>query len=451
MRKKGRVYALDEDIFTNEVEYFFSLHGPRFEVMNQLMADSLRKKFGKEFRPIRIIHAWPSQHYNEPNYILLNRQAYELAKELHRTVVYIPEYEDINVEFSNDLFIKYLTKRLLAKQRTIYVFPFTTAFLDLPSPDFTILGPNAELARSFDNKIHQFNLFQELGLPHNRARIFSSVQELREKLEKIIPCYISAAYTSGGNEGGLIYSREMLEAFLAKVRPVNRMNYFIVSDIFENIVLAPNVNVLITSDEKVYVLVLTDQILQGNRYLGNIYPSAVQEDQKKQIYDMTYRVGEYLADQGYRGLFGCDFLINSSGDIVIVDLNPRHQGGYACNGLMLQEYGISLTDIELSSFSDELIDLSQSKLDKYLGFAWSHSKIIPHEAGQVVRGEYQHQAIEAPFANIGESFATVFYEAGSVFVNGYIGYQVHTAKYRELLQEAHLSMEKFDLNVGGTL
>ncbi|HET9174454.1 MAG TPA: hypothetical protein VFN56_04195, partial [Candidatus Saccharimonadales bacterium] len=65
-------YQLDDDVYTNDVQYFFSLHGPRFEYMNNAMAASLSKKFGEEFRPIRILNAWPSKTYASPNYIVLN-------------------------------------------------------------------------------------------------------------------------------------------------------------------------------------------------------------------------------------------------------------------------------------------------------------------------------------------------------------------------------------------
>ena len=443
-------YQFDEDIYTNSVEYFFSLHGPRFEYMNNAMAASLSKKFGKEFRQIRIINAWPSAAYDKSNYIILNKRGYKLAKDLKKPVVFLPDYEDVNAEFTQNLFILQIAKKLLQKQRTVFVYPFTTAFLELPSPEFTVLGPNNELAKNLDNKINQLKLFNKLGLPCNNARIFETKDDLLEHEYEVVPSYISATYTSGGNESGLIYSPEMLHEFLAKLRLINKKNSFIVSDIFENIVLAPNVNALVTSDAKVFTLVLSDQILQGNRYLGNIYPSAVSETHKHEIYAITEKIGKYLADQGYRGLFGCDFLINKAGELVVVDLNPRHQGGYACNGLALKTKDISLTDIELSVLLGEEVQLSQAEFDNYVGFAWSHTKVVPPEKGQTIHGEYTHNAINLPFSSIGKSFAAEFYKKGSVFIEGYIGYQVQTAKERhELETKALRTREDFDTHVLG--
>jgi hypothetical protein len=90
-------FSLDDDIYSNDITYFFSLHGPRFESMNQAMAISLSTKFGKEFRAIRILNAWPSKQYDYGNYIVLNKQSYKLAKQLKKPVVYLPDYEDVNV------------------------------------------------------------------------------------------------------------------------------------------------------------------------------------------------------------------------------------------------------------------------------------------------------------------------------------------------------------------
>ncbi|HUD05445.1 MAG TPA: ATP-grasp domain-containing protein [Candidatus Saccharimonadales bacterium] len=442
-------YLLDKDIYTNDVEYFFSLHGPRFEYMNTAMAVSLSKRFGKEFRPIRVLNAWPGKHYDVANYIILNERSYKLMKELGKPVVYLPDYEDVNVEFAQNKTIQKISAKLLKKQETIYVYPFTTSFLDLPS-DYTVLGPDSKLAKVYDNKINQLKLFKKLGLPHNTARIFDNKDTLLERANEIVPCYLSAAYTSGGNESGLIYDRQMLHEFLTHIRPVNKKNHFIVSDIFENIVLAPNVNAFINQEGTVYILVISDQILQGNRYLGNLYPSIAKKQHIKQIYGITKTIGNYLANKGYRGLFGCDFLINRRGDLVVVDLNPRHQGGYVCNTLALEHKSISITDIELATHHNEIVKLSQSKLDAELGFAWSHSKLLPAEKGQEVHDEYYHNTIELPFTKIGESFAAEFYKKGSVYIEGYIGYQVQTDKSRGQLETKMLHVkERFDSQVLG--
>ena len=155
-----------------------------------------------------------------------------------------------------------------------------------------------------------------------------------------------------------------------------------------------------------------------------------------------------MAKEGYRGLFGCDFLINQKGNLVIVDLNPRHQGGYACNGLALKQKNINLTDIELATYQGDEVRISQKELDEELDFAWSHSKLVPAKKGQIIHNEYILNDIEKPFQTIGESFAVEFYKKGSVFIEGYIGYQVQTAKVRSELELKMLHIkEQYDSQV----
>lgn len=441
---------LDDDIYTNKIEYFFSLHGPRFEYMNNSMATTLSKRFGKEFRPIRILNAWPSKQYDTGNYVILNKKSYKLAKDLGKPVVYLPDYEDVNVEFAQNKTIQSIASKLLKKQKTVYVYPFTTSFLDLHPDTFTVLGPDSKLAKKYDDKVCQKELFESLDLPRNKARVFQDEAALLANEADIIPCYLSAAYTSGGNESGLIYDSEMLHEFLARLRPVNKKSRFLVADIFEDLVLAPNVNALVTEQGNTYILVIADQILHDNRYLGNLYPSIAEDKHLKQIYDTTKILGNYLAKEGYKGLFGCDFLINRRGDLVVVDLNPRHQGGYACNGLALKQKSICLTDIELATYLGDEVVISQKELDKELDFAWSHSKLVPAEKGQTIHNEYLLNDIEKPFQAIGESFAAEFYRKGSVFIEGYIGYQVQTAKVRSELEAKMLHVkEQYDSRVLG--
>ncbi len=441
---------LDEDIYTNDIQYFFSLHGLRFEHMNTMMAESLSKRYGGEFREISVLNAWPSEAYRRANYIILNEQGYKLADELSKRVVYLPDYEDVNVEFCNSPEVAEITQKLLGKQKQVFVFPFTTSFLEPNLPGIVVLGPDAKIARELDSKVNQTKLFMQLGLPYNEARIFESEADIIDHAESLVPGYISAAYTSGGAESGLIYTTEMLHAFLANLRAINKENSFVVSKIFEDIVLAPNVNALVTAEGEVYTLMIADQILHGNRYLGNMYPTVASDHHIRKIKEITNIIGKYLAGRGYKGLFGCDFLINAHDELVMVDLNPRHQGGYVCNALALGKKDINLTDLELAALNDEAVNLNQEQLDTNLDFSWGHSKLMPSETGSKIIGEYTKNNILMPFSSIGESFVTEFYEKESVFVSGYIGYQVQTGTTRAEVEKKMLEVHTdFDAQVLG--
>ncbi len=379
-------YRLEKNIVTNKTRYFFSILGPRFEVMSDLMAASLSKRFGYEYKPIYIFSSHPNGNFQEENHIVLNEMAEKIENEIKEKVIYLQEYEDLNKEFIHSSFIQNLASQLLKKQDRIPIYSFTTSFLQISDPKWLILGPSPKIATYYDNKIRHYELFKKLNLPINKARIFKNKRDLLKE-SNIFPCYITASYTSGGNESGLIYSKEMLKGFLNHLRSINSKGNFLVADIFENIVKMPNVNAIVTDINKTSVLTISDQIMRGNRYLGNIYPSSISAKHIDQIKKITLKIGTHLSREGYRGLFGCDFLINKKGRIVIVDLNPRRQGGYACNALALKSVGVDLTSIELSCALDEVpqADLTYSKI-QYPG-TWVHQKVKPHDPGQRINQE----------------------------------------------------------------
>lgn len=427
-------YRLEKDILTNKTQYFFSLLGPRFETMNELMADSLSRHFGRQYKPIYIFSSHPNKYFAKENYIVLNKQAYSVENDVKENVIYLQEYEDLNQEFVQSTFIKKLADGLLKKQEQLPIYSFTTSFLKVENPRWLILGPSPKISTFYDNKAQHYELFEKLNLPRNEARIYENKNELLKK-NHTFPGYITASYTSGGNESGVIYSREMLNNFLSRLRAVNTKNRFLVASIFEHIVTMPNVNAIVTGKNKTSVLVISDQIMRGTRYLGNIYPSSISQKHIEQIKKITIKIGNYLSRKGYRGVFGCDFLINDKGKLVVIDLNPRRQGGYACNALALKSVGVNLTDIELSCALGEIskIDLAYENIQ--YPKVWAHSKVKPYDPGQHINREIKKGNMMRIFSEFKGNYHGMFYKKDSIFIDGYIGYIVATGNNRKDVSE----------------
>src|SRR3989344_1062172 len=265
MKSDAIEVRLDKDLGKNKARYFFSLLGPRFDVMNELMVTSLEKRFGGKFKVIKVLSARPNRQYAKGNYIVINNHAKRVEAELKDQIIYQQEYEDLNTEFFNSPLIKDLSKKLLKKQDQIFVYSFTSSFMK-PPKGFVVLGPQPELVTYYDDKIKHYELFGDLKLPRNEVKIFNSKEDLAKNYKKFLPSYISAAYTSGGNEARLVYDRLMLNKFFGGLRDVNvEEGRFLAARIFEKIVWAPNVNAIVTGVGKTHVLVVTDQILSGNR------------------------------------------------------------------------------------------------------------------------------------------------------------------------------------------
>jgi biotin carboxylase len=62
-------------------------------------------------------------------------------------------------------------------------------------------------------------------------------------------------------------------------------------------------------------------------WAGNDYPATLTAAQKQKARDMTQRLGDRLADEGYVGFFEVDYLVDTStGDLYLGELNPRISG-----------------------------------------------------------------------------------------------------------------------------
>jgi len=424
-------FQLEKDFLTNNTRYFFSLLDPRFEIMNKLMSDSLSHRFGYEYKPIYIFSSHPNKYYKKENYIILNKHANRIERELKKKVVDVLEDdEELNEEFSRSPFVEKLANQLFKKQDRLPVYAFTSSFLNLTDPRWLIIGPIPKIATYYDNKIQHYELFKKLKLPRIYARIYKNRHQLL-KAKDIFPGYIAASYTSGGCESGPVYHKEMLLDFFARIRKVNIKEHFLVARIFENIVISPNVNAIVTDKNKTSVLIISDQIMDGNRYIGNVYPSSIGQKHIEEIKKITIKIGNNISREGYRGLFGCDFLINKKGRLVTVDLNPRRQGGYTCNALALKAVGIDITTIELSCALGEIpnVDLAYKKIQ--YPTAWAHTKVKPHDPGRRIVKETRRGDISRIFIQKSGDFQGTFYKKGSIFIKGSLGYVVSVGKHRK--------------------
>ncbi len=410
---------LKEEIFTDKYEYFFTFLNDRFEYVVELWIKELEKKFNKKFKPIWILSSKQNDLFKKENFIVINKSLAKIKEKLKKNdVIYIEDYEDTNKEFSESEFIQKLMDKLIEKQGRVFILGFTSSHLKINNPKVKILGPPPKIATQFDNKIKQARLFHYLNLPRNKTRIYDNIKDVKSN-EKY-PFYISASYTSGGHESGIIYSEEDLDNFYSKLRGINKKLPFLVSDLIRDIKISPNINAIICDKNDTRIICITDQILRGNEYLGNIYPSIANKREKKIMIKAVKKVGHYLARLGFRGLFGLDFIIDSKGNVFTVDLNPRRQGGYLTNVLMALPK-INIPEIELKLALGERVN-NFSYEDFQVDYFWAHSKIKPYFKNVRILNHFQRGEPSDPFKNIGSKYKTIFYPRRYLFVEGNVGY-----------------------------
>lgn len=433
----------------NTTNYFFTLLDPRFDLLNIYLKDILEKIYGKRFEPIYILSNKVTERFKKERWLLLNSQVKMFKDQEEPNVIFIPKHEDLNEDFSNSYFINEIIRKLSKKQDIIYINAFTTSFFNINADNILFIGPNPRIATYFDSKVIQRILLKNLNLPIPAGKIFNnfSVVETAVESKKVKGFFISAEYGSGGFEVAAIRKSIDLNKFKKRIRPKNLKNRFIVTEILDKVV-APNATALILDNKNVFVISISDQIEIGTTYIGNIYPSCVCSQMQEKMIEYTRAIGLNLAKEGYRGFFGCDFVVTPEDKCYVVDINPRKQGGLLCNLLMFERLKPSgfpnLIELEFKATSGKEVKGNFRAFENpTINYYWAHCKIPPKEKNVKIKKEVSIGLEEECFSRIDSYSIKSFFPKESLFVHGSsLGSIIMTGKaYDELLSNILKKME----------
>jgi len=85
----------------------------------------------------------------------------------------------------------------------------------------------------------------------------------------------------------------------------------------------------------------------GNDY---IYPKKLRKKQRKEIFDCTKKVGDYIKRLGYKGIFGLDFVVNNK-KVNLIEINPRIIGSMSLfTKLQIQNNQIPFLSLSILEF-----------------------------------------------------------------------------------------------------
>jgi predicted ATP-grasp superfamily ATP-dependent carboligase len=416
-----------------DTEYFISFLTDRFGILNERWAAALGERFGKKFVPVYVLAAEHGGGFSEENYVVLNHEMARLWEDQNRKdLINLIYPEDLNRLASDSPYLQDLIARLLQRQKQVFVLSFTSVWLEFHDPRIVILGPRPEVANRFDDKSEHVRTLETLGILDNPMKVYDTYHKLIAD-QPNYPFFISASYSSGGIESRRISTPEELDAFYASLRPVNQQQPLIWSNYLPDIVAAPNSNAIVSGLNQTQITCIADQILRDNRYMGNVFPSSVSSDMQQQIMDQTKLVGDYLSQQGYRGVFGMDFLITSDNRIYACDINPRRQGGYLCH--VLSAPTADLIKLELAIALGEPIEIPE--LAAFAAeYVWAHSKLTPSSFPARIQQETREGSPELPFQQIGAHYAAIYYPKTQYFIMGNPGVYLQTGQDRDEVEKA---------------
>ncbi len=433
-------YKIDSDFNTNKYNYFFTLLSNRFEIVNNHLVELLEIEFNKKFKPIYILQAKPNRYFEKENYIILNEGLKILQQKTNiKNLIYTQEYEDLNIEFANSDFVKKITSKLAKKQDKIFLISFTSYGLNNLNPKIINIGPKASVVNKYENKIEQIKLFKDLKLLINETKIYKNIEHLLNDKKKKFPRYVSASYTSGGYEAAVAFSKKEILELKKRMRPCNKKNKVFSAKLIEKVELSPNGTAIVIGRNKTIPLMVNDQILRGNGYIGSIYPSKASNKNQKIVINTLIQIGNYLSQEGFRGLFGCDYIIDDNDNCFIVDLNTRRQGGYLMLNLMSKR--IDILDLELKLALNQRIPKFYYN-DVQCNYVWAGSKIHPHSLYVKLLKEFKNFSEKKAFYN-GKVFKCLYFPKNYTFTGGVCGYYLISGKdYDKVFNKLKFETEK---------
>lgn len=220
---------------------------------------------------------------------------------------------------------------------------------------YKVLNTSAELNRKFENKIPQYQTLTKEGVNFPKTVITNLANATYEGLTKELGEDIVIQFNRGHTGLGTIFLRdgEHLEKLAANFRSrdiraaqkIEGQPWTINACVTRHGVVHGGLSYQITGVEGI-----TDQ-LGGT--VGNDWSKLdmLSSELKNQIDKETIKIGEAIAKEGYKGLFGVDFITTDSGELYTIEVNARQPASTGIhNKMMLQDKRVPLSMLHIAEF-----------------------------------------------------------------------------------------------------
>ena len=311
---------------SQNTHYFLYVGEVKALYLNEFFRESLSAMHGKDIDYIAIV---PDvlQTYPEENLLVINPAAAEQSCELGKKVsCRIPGKQFASFVSTHPRVIE-LVETLAARQGELLVNVFQT----LPEitldriPGVRVIGPDCRIADTWNSKFHMYRTLQGLVLLPE-FRICGSRKELLQVTAELWDhwldgIFLTLEYSAAGAFSFLTHSEQELLVKLGDWQPPYMISQFIPHE------YDPTVLAVVANEKDVYIGGIADQqMVRVNKFRGSVYPSALPVDTLQGLKDLTRTVGRIMGSSGYRGIFGCDYVLDRNGNIFFVEVNARKQG-----------------------------------------------------------------------------------------------------------------------------
>jgi hypothetical protein len=335
MRIQGRDILYSNFEYDPRVYYFLYIGDLKNYALNYFVRETLEKRLaGRDVQFVAIVPDVCFQ-YNFSNIMVINPVARDdmISDHTFSNVQAAPKMScrisgrKFMAAVSENEVVLSLIETILQHQDEIYINLYESLMeMTLDSLDRVILlGPDKRIARKYNDKIVQFRELKGI-VPLIDGAVCRGVEELMELTGSLRKkwqdgIFVSCAFSAAGANSAVTRSQEEVAAKFTDDAGEYLVTRYIPHD------LDPTVLAVVANENDVYIAGVADQtIIDGNRFVGSHFPSVTTSEQQQKLKDYTVAVGRLLGGAGYRGIFGCDYLIDQDGNIYFLEINARKQG-----------------------------------------------------------------------------------------------------------------------------
>ena len=222
-----------------------------------------------------------------------------------------------------------LVGQILAHQKELFIYMFESVpemTLD-QLPGVTLLGPDKELANRLNNKAFQFKLLHN-HVPVVDYRICATFDEMVATCARLRSSwpegiFVSKPYSAAGMASAVTCCEEEI---ISKFGQDRDDSTFLITRYIPH-VHDPTVLGVVGNGEQVYIAGVADQCIEGgNRFIGSTWPSCLPGAICCRLCEHTRSIGRIIGRLGYRGIFGCDYVLDEQDQVFFIEINARKQG-----------------------------------------------------------------------------------------------------------------------------
>ncbi len=310
----------------NDTEYFLYVGELKNYGLNHFLEEALTRIYNRKFKFIAIVPDIFEQ-YNYKNVIAINPLTDSYECQYGKKVSCRVSPADFLTAVSGSRQVHALIQQILRRQEHLFLYMYESLEeMTLDTIDrVSILGPAKSVAKRLNSKIYQARHLSSL-IPMVDFKICEGLENLLETCDSLWDewnhgIFITREYSAAGVNSIVAASREdILQKFKA-LDETYLITRFMPHD------LDPTVLAVVANEEDVYIAGVADQCIEGgNRFTGSRFPSLLEQPQLQEIIEYTRTAGRWLAKEGYRGIFGCDYIVTEDKEVRFLEVNARKQG-----------------------------------------------------------------------------------------------------------------------------